>query len=70
MVMKMNKEKLLEEYIEENYADIIPLTERQKTMVEESFSFQGYLLRIAWEELKSTVKGLFPFNLLYGEDKK
>ncbi len=73
MVMKMNKEKLLDEYIRKEFplvTGVHPLTEEQRNYVAESRGFQGYLLANAWRQLLNEIKRIFPFNLLFKGSEK
>lgn len=68
--MKMNKEKLLDEYIQERFADCEPLTEEERKYIASTAGFECYCLFAAWEEFKESIKDTFPFNLLLGRDKQ
>lgn len=72
--MKMNKEKLLDEYIKETFplvTGVHPLTEEQRNYVAESIGFQGYLLANEGRQLVDEIKRCFPFNLLFkGSDEE
>lgn len=65
--MKMDKEKLLDEYISERFSDLQPiLTEEQKKYIANTVGFQGYCLQAAWDKLKAELKQCFPFSLFWG----
>lgn len=67
----MDENKLLEEYIEQEFGDCKPLDDDMKKIIADSIEFQRYCLGVAWGTFKAEIKKVFPFNLLCrsGEDK-
>ena len=62
----MDKNKLLEEYIELEFSDCMPLDDDQKKYIADTYGFQGYCLGVAWEDFKAEIRKIFPFNLFLG----
>ncbi len=70
VTMMMNKEQLLDEYLQESFADCELLTEEERRYIASTVGFERYCLFTAWEEFKESIKETFPFNLLLGRDKQ
>ena len=71
MVMKMDKEKLLDKYIRETFpllTGVHPLTAEERKIVAESYGFQCYLVANAWRKMIDENKHCFPFNLLFKKE--
>ena len=64
----MNDDKLLDQYIDEEYSDCKPwMTDEQRKAISETIGFALYRLRNAVDEFKSEIKSDFPW--LFGEPK-
>ena len=66
MVTKMNKEKLLDEYIQDVFSDCEPITPEDRKYIASTVGFERFCLSRAWEEFKESITDIFPFNLLFG----
>lgn len=59
-------EKLLDKYIDENFSDCKPLSEKDRKAVSETFGFAVFCLNAAGKELAAAIKAEFPW--LFGGD--
>lgn len=64
----MNNDRLLDQYIDEEYSDCKPcMTDEQRKSISETTGFALFCLRNAVDEFKSTVKS--NFLRLFGDPK-
>lgn len=66
----MDENKLLEEYIEQEFSDCKPLDDDMKKLIADTIGFRGYCLGVAWEAFKAEIMKTFPFNLFYRSGEK
>lgn len=64
----MNDDKLLDQYIDEQFSDCKPwMTDEQRKAVSETMGFAFYRLHKAADEFKATIKAEFPW--IFGDPK-
>ena len=61
--MTLDENKLLEEYIEQEFSDCKPIDDDMKKIIADSIGFNRYCLGVAWDACKAELKKIFPFNL-------
>lgn len=70
MVKKMDKEKLLDEYISEICTGLETITPEDRKYIAGTVGFARFCLFAAWEEFKESITKTFPFSLLFEWEEK